>query len=145
LAARVGRTAVLFRGPCAADDRRDRSRSRQRFYINGTWTQKASLPAGYSPLYFASAVLPDGRVIINGGEYNYGAEVWTNQGAIFNPVLDTWTSVTPPPGWATIGDAPSTVLANGTYMLGNCCTAGQALFNAATKAWILIGAGKAAT
>jgi hypothetical protein len=32
-------------------------------YVNGTWTQLASLPDGYSPLYHASAVLPDGRVI----------------------------------------------------------------------------------
>ena len=39
-------------------------------YVNGTWTQLASLPDGYSPLYHASAVLPDGRVIIEGGEYN---------------------------------------------------------------------------
>jgi len=30
-------------------------------YINGTWSQLASLPAGYSPLYYASAVLKDGR------------------------------------------------------------------------------------
>src|SRR5204863_9226475 len=37
-------------------------------YLNGTWTQVASLPAGYAPLYFSSAVLPDGRVIIEGGE-----------------------------------------------------------------------------
>jgi hypothetical protein len=30
-------------------------------YVNGTWTQVASLPPGYSPLYHSSAVLPDGR------------------------------------------------------------------------------------
>src|ERR1700722_16149569 len=29
-------------------------------YLNGTWSQLASLPGGYAPLYFASAVLPDG-------------------------------------------------------------------------------------
>ena len=40
-------------------------------YVNGTWTQLASLPDGYSPLYHSSAVLPDGRVIIEGGEYNF--------------------------------------------------------------------------
>src|SRR5439155_15925958 len=32
-------------------------------YVNGTWTQLASLPDGYSPLYHATAVLSDGRVI----------------------------------------------------------------------------------
>ena len=36
-------------------------------YRNGSWSQIASLPTGYAPLYFASQVLPDGRVIINGG------------------------------------------------------------------------------
>ncbi len=40
-------------------------------YANGTWTQIASLPPGYAPLYHSSAVLPDGRVIIMGGEYNF--------------------------------------------------------------------------
>src|SRR5580704_3507044 len=33
-------------------------------YINGTWSQLASMPSGYGPLYYASAVLPDGRVVI---------------------------------------------------------------------------------
>ncbi|HSY63483.1 MAG TPA: hypothetical protein VK829_02740, partial [Terriglobales bacterium] len=39
-------------------------------YINGTWSQVASLPSGYVPLYFAAAVLADGRLVIVGGEYN---------------------------------------------------------------------------
>jgi len=46
-------------------------------YINGTWSRIASLPDGYGPLYFASAVLPDGRVIVEGGEYNFCQAVWT--------------------------------------------------------------------
>ena len=41
-------------------------------YVNGTWTQVASLQAGYVPDDFASAVLADGRVVITGGEYNNG-------------------------------------------------------------------------
>ena len=36
-------------------------------YINGTWKSGGTLPAGYNPLYFASAVLPNGNVIIVGG------------------------------------------------------------------------------
>jgi hypothetical protein len=32
-------------------------------YVNGTWSPIASMPAGYGPLYFGSAVLPDGRVV----------------------------------------------------------------------------------
>ena len=45
-------------------------------YVNGTWTQLASLPGGYSPFYHSSAVLPDGRVIIEGGEYNFSNGVF---------------------------------------------------------------------
>ena len=67
-------------------------------YLNGTWTQLALLPAGYSPLYHSTAVLPDGRVIIEGGEYNFLVPVWTNQGAIYDPTNDTWTPVAPPSG-----------------------------------------------
>jgi len=51
-------------------------------YVNGTGSELASLPSGYSPLYHSSAVLPDGRVIIEGGEYNFFNPVWTAQGAI---------------------------------------------------------------
>src|SRR5215472_16985688 len=79
-------------------------------YLNGTWTQLASLPAGYSPLYHSSAVLPDGRVIIEGGEYNFLQAVWTNQGAIYDPRKNTWTMIDPPAGWSTIGDAQSVIL-----------------------------------
>jgi hypothetical protein len=73
-------------------------------YVNGTWSQLASLPAGYSPLYFASAVLPDGRVIIEGGEFNYGTNppASTTLGAIYEPISNTWTSVAPPPGGAVL-------------------------------------------
>ncbi|WP_457831683.1 hypothetical protein, partial [Staphylococcus aureus] len=65
-------------------------------YLNGTWQSVASLPTGYAPLYFGSAVLPDGRFIINGGEYN-GAQgqVETTLGAIYDPLADTWTNVSP--------------------------------------------------
>lgn len=117
-------------------------------YVNGTWTQVASLPTGYSPLYHSSAVLPDGRLIIEGGEYicdpttfNCNA-VWTNLGAIYDPLADTWTPVNPPAGWTTIGDAQSVVLANGTYMQANCCTTQGALLDPKTLTWTPTGTGK---
>jgi hypothetical protein len=87
-------------------------------YLNGTWTQLASMQSGYEPLYFASAVMIDGQVLIEGGEYNNLIGVETNKGAIYNPVANQWTTVSPPSGWSTIGDSPAIVLPNGTFMMG---------------------------
>jgi len=115
-------------------------------YANGAWTQVASFPNGYAPLYFGSAVLPDGRVVVEGGEYNCATgscnAVWTNQGAIYDPLKNTWAPVQPPNGWTTIGDAQSVILPNGTYMQANCCTKQQALFNPTNLTWTSIGTGK---
>src|ERR1700716_929445 len=67
-------------------------------YLKGTWSQLASLPTGYSPLYYASTVLPDGRVAIIGGEYNFGVADWTTLGAIYNPKTNTWKTLGHPTG-----------------------------------------------
>ena len=130
-------------------------------YVNGTWSTFASLRANYGPLFHASEVLPDGRVIINGGEYNLNENIVngkqmpvdTNLGAIYYPSLGAWTPVAPPaPGgiaWTTIGDAQSVVLNDGTYMLANCCEfapgvaalfSGTPPFN--SSAWMATGSGK---
>ncbi|HTU43204.1 MAG TPA: Ig-like domain-containing protein [Candidatus Aquilonibacter sp.] len=96
-------------------------------YINGTWTEVASLPSGYEPLFFASAVLPDGKVVVQGGEYNCpGGRCsgdWQSLGALYDPVANTWTATTPPipDSWEAEGDAESVVLPNGTWMLSACC------------------------
>jgi hypothetical protein len=121
-------------------------------YIDGTWSQIASMPASYTPLYFASAVLPDGRMIVEGGEYIGENAVWSNQGAIYNPVKNKWAAVAPPPGWANIGDAASDVLPDGTFMLQQSCNTcltnpdlvvDDALLNAKTMEWTVIpGTGK---
>ena len=118
-------------------------------YINGTWKTLTTMPSGYSPLYYASAVLADGKVVTIGGEYNNNAEEETNLGAIYNPQTNKWTSITPPIGWTHIGDAASVVLPNGTLMIGNCGYAGsectnqtyQAQLNESTLTWTIIGAG----
>ena len=118
-------------------------------YVNGTWTQIASLPVidgtQYAPLYHASVVLPDGRVVIMGGEYNgSNTGVWTNLGAIYDPVANTWTAVSAPSGsgWTSIGDAESTILADGTFMLASCCGDPDvdALFDATSLTWTSTGA-----
>ncbi len=121
-------------------------------YIDGTWSQIASMPADYTPLYFASAILPDGRMIVEGGEYIGENAVWSNQGAIYDPVTNTWANVAPPPGWTNMGDAASEVLDDGTFMLQQPCNTcltdpdpvvDQALLNAKTLTWTVIpGTGK---
>ncbi len=121
-------------------------------YDDGTWSKVATMPKGYAPLYFASAILPDGRMIVEGGEYNGPSleGVWTNLGAIYNPVSNSWKKVAPPPGWTNIGDAQSDVLANGTFMLAQACqeclsenfilSTDAALFNASGLSWNVIPA-----
>jgi hypothetical protein len=112
-------------------------------YINGTWKNAGALPTGYNPLYFASAVLPSGRVIIMGGEYNNGTAVWTTKGAFYNPLANTWSSVSAPTGWTTIGDASGIVLPSGKFMLANCCTKQQALLTSVNPVtWTSTGTGK---
>jgi hypothetical protein len=112
-------------------------------YVQGTWTQLASMPDGYAPLYFASAVLPDGRVIVEGGQYQTFVPLWQTRGAIYDPTLDTWTSVAPPEGWSTIGDALSAVLADGRFILGNCCSLEMAILDPVNLTWTATGTGKA--
>src|SRR5258708_7591763 len=87
-------------------------------YVHGSWSQLASLPSGYVPYAFASAVLADGRVVIVGGEYNRGIFTLTAQGAVYDPRLDQWTSLGPPAGWDYIGDSPSVVLPDGRFVIG---------------------------
>ena len=91
-------------------------------YALGTWSQLASLPdingVAYRPLYFASAVLADGRLVITGGEYNFDNFAFTNQGAIYDPVKNTWTKLKHPKGWVNIGDSPSSMLPDGRFLLG---------------------------
>jgi hypothetical protein len=118
-------------------------------YVAGTWTQAAAMPTGYAPLYFASSVLPDGRLIVNGGEYNAPCNggVWTKLGALYDPVADSWTSVTAPSGWTQVGDAASAILPNGKYMLQSVSGTLQSIGTVApppgtTVTWAATGTGK---
>jgi hypothetical protein len=119
-------------------------------YINGTWKQIGSLPTGYGPRFFGSGVLPDGRVIIMGGEYNSTGAGCTHSnvalGAIYDPIADNWTNVNPPTGWMHIGDGGGIVLPNGTYLQTSCCdpptVLRAALLNPSTLTWTLTGSNK---
>lgn len=113
-------------------------------YINGTWVNAGTLPSGYNPLYFGSSVIPSGQVVIMGGEYNNGSAVWTTKGALFSPGTSTWTSLTAPSGWTTVGDAQSIILPNGHLMQANCCTTQEAILTltGTTATWATTGTGK---
>jgi hypothetical protein len=112
-------------------------------YVDGHWRQVASLPAGYRPEYFSSAIVSDGRLIVIGGEYDGGnRQVETAQGAIYSPDTNTWTSLAAPPGWFDVGDAQSTVLADGSLLLANIYGDTDALLDPASIAWTPTGTGK---
>lgn len=110
-------------------------------YVNGTWSQLASLPSYYGPGAYAAAVLPDGRLAIEGAEYNNDVLNWNNQGAIYDPLANAWTMVAPPNGgtgdWSKIGDAPSVVLADGRWLVGDSgsWTTADAFLNPSDLTW----------
>ena len=56
-------------------------------YANGTWTQLAS--SAEAPLYYASGVLRDGRVIYSGGEYDGFTMVFLNHVRDLRPGCST--------------------------------------------------------
>lgn len=66
-------------------------------YVNGTWTTLAPEPV--ARLYFASQIMPDGRLFVAGGEYSGPALIpnWSNTGEIYDPVANKWTRITPYP------------------------------------------------
>ncbi len=95
-------------------------------YVNGTWRTLASPPLGYAPADGAQVVLADGRVLFVGGEYNqnlyqlpFAPSGLTNMSAVYDPVADSWTMIAAPPGVAYIGDSPSAVLPDGSFVFGN--------------------------
>jgi len=94
-------------------------------YQNGTWDPSgitiADMPNGYAPLYFASAVLPDGRVVIIGGEDDPCCNmVETNIGFMYDPTTNKWSAQLKEQfGTGNVGDDPSVILQDGTMVIGN--------------------------
>jgi len=120
-------------------------------YSHGTWSEIARIP--YVPVFAAQAVLADGRVLIEGGEAS-GVNpkfTLTNEGAIYDPRSNSWTSVAPPPFFVNlyppravfapnpIGDSACVVLPNGTFMLQDKMSRQAALLNPKTMTWTETG------
>jgi hypothetical protein len=115
-------------------------------YENGSWSTIASLipnPAipttkggpAYGPKFFGSAVLRDGRVLVIGGEYNFGISADTAAATIYDPVTDVWTNLGTPAGWTHIGDVPLCVMPDGRVLLGFLNGTDTAFFDPVTASY----------
>lgn len=111
-------------------------------YANGSWSRLAD--SKLQRLFCASAVLADGRLVLCGGEYSDASgnveNDYTNTCEIYDPVKNTWTSFDGPSDssgnkWPTIGDAPSAVLADGSFLIGWLDGPDIAKLDPATLAW----------
>lgn len=119
-------------------------------YLNGTWSPLASMTN--DPLYYASAVLADGRVFLAGGELdNFVPDTDLLKAQIYDPVTDTWADIGVPSGWTNIGDAPCCVLADGRVLLGEIARAipgaianATAIYDPKVNSWLEAGTGKLA-
>jgi hypothetical protein len=106
-------------------------------YASGSWSAMQDLPqpspTGYAPLYYASAVMSDGRVFVIGGEYNNGYTTCgasppakncpTTLGYIMDPTTNsgkgTWSGpITVPAGYSG-SDNQSIILEDGTILIAD--------------------------
>jgi len=137
--------SLLFQGGLLQDFYRFKP-DRKGSYVNGTFFPAAALPPNYIPYATSGGVLPDGRVLLIGGEYLLESSPFnlvfsfTNKMAIYDPNADTWTMVAPPSDpnsddWAFIGDSPWTMLPNGHLLLGSKFTKAMAEFDPKTLRW----------
>jgi hypothetical protein len=110
-------------------------------YANGTWKDAGKFLL--AKMNFASAVLSDGRLVACGGEQSGPGfpTTETNFCEIYDPIKRSSTQLSAPTGWTAIGDSPSVVLTDGTFMLGNTQGFGNqvALLNAAKLTWTFGG------
>jgi hypothetical protein len=124
-------------------------------YVNGTWDSRAisDMPhvtvngcanCPYAPVYFASAVLADGRVVVAGGEYFVtpsGSEllVWSNLGFLYDPAADTWSGPFTggfPSG--SVGDSMGVVLRDGRFLLQDTATTNLESLDPATLSFTIL-------
>ena len=104
-------------------------------YVNGTWTQPASMSV--SRLYFASNVLTDGRVFVVGGEYS-SLGGFTNTGEVYNPVTNAWSNIPNYP-LGGFGDDPSSVLPDGRVLTGYVSGPKTEIYDPVANTWSAAG------
>jgi hypothetical protein len=101
-------------------------------YRNGTWSKAAN--SHDDRLFYASSVLPDGRVIVGGGEYSNSGG--SDKFEIYNPKTDRWKAIAAPAGWGYVGDAPSMILADGRFFIGNLNSSATTAYDPESDRWI---------
>ncbi len=103
-------------------------------YANGTWSQLASM--GLEREWYASNVLPDGRVLVVGGEDSgpQGQMNFTNTGEIYDPTADAWTPIRNFPA-RQFGDDPSEELPDGRVLAGYLLGGQTYIYNPASDSW----------
>jgi hypothetical protein len=107
-------------------------------YTQGAWKRLAPMP--HAPLFFASAVLRDGRVFRAGGEYDNGDHKNLLAAEVYDPAADAWTSLPTPDGWTAIGDASCCVFPDGRVLIGSIFDNRTAVYDPAANAWAAAGA-----
>lgn len=87
-------------------------------------------------LYYASGVLPSGKVYILGGEYSgpNGAWNFANTGEIYDPLRDSWSPMAQFP-MNSFGDDPSEILPNGNILAGFVGSPSTFIFDPIANTW----------
>jgi hypothetical protein len=109
-------------------------------YLDGVWAKRN--PMGLTRLFFASNVLPSGKVLVVGGEYTNAATptkpTFNNTGQIYDPVSNQWSGITNFPQ-SQFGDDPSAMLPDGRVLTGYINGPATYIFDpanpTATNAW----------
>ena len=107
-------------------------------YVNATWSPLASMSE--TRLYDETAVLPNGNVMVLGGEYTSPPYTYnlTDTGEIYNPVTNAWTAMAPYPGQFHFGSAATAMLPNGDVLAGR--TDGSTfIYDPPTNTWLTTG------
>ncbi len=111
-------------------------------YINGIWTANPINPMSFPRLYFASQVLPDGRVWILGGEYTgpYLDSSWGSSGEIWDPVANSWSPIPHYPNQVG-GCFPIDITSNANITAGSNVVTGIYSTDRLLPGWTVSGPG----
>ena len=109
-------------------------------YINGIWTANPINPMSTPRLNFASAVLPNGKVWLMGGEYvGPGLPLgWSGTGELYDPLTNTWSAIAPYPSEPS---CPEITEFGGNLTRDSSVITGLLSTAQLRSGWFVIGAG----